>query len=58
LAAKLKSALGANPTLIAGGGGIFDVTVNGQRVYSKHQTGSFPDEAQLVKEIASMQGRS
>lgn len=39
--------------LIEGGGGIFDVRVDGALVYSKHQTGEFPDESQLVLEIAA-----
>jgi selenoprotein W-related protein len=37
--------------LIGGGGGIFDVHVDGERVYSKHETGEFPDESALIKEI-------
>ena len=37
--------------LIAGGGGIFDVKVDGALVYSKHQTGRFPDEAALIGEL-------
>lgn len=39
--------------LVEGGGGIFDVHVDGDLVYSKHQTGEFPDEDKLVAEIAS-----
>jgi predicted Rdx family selenoprotein len=31
-----------------GGGGIFDVHVDGEIVYSKHQTGEFPDENALI----------
>ena len=34
--------------LIEGAGGIFEVNVDGALVYSKHQTGQFPDEAALV----------
>ena len=37
--------------LIEGAGGIFDVTLNGQLIYSKHQTGVFPDEDQLLTQI-------
>ena len=38
--------------LIPGGGGIFDVTVDGALIYSKHQTGEFPDEGKLIGELS------
>lgn len=38
--------------LIKGGGGIFDVKVDGDLVYSKKQTGQFPDHDELVNSIA------
>ncbi len=38
--------------LIVGGGGIFDVKVDGALVYSKHETGEFPDEGRLIGELA------
>ena len=34
--------------LIPAGGGCFELTVNGELVYSKLQTGKFPDEQGLV----------
>jgi len=34
-----------------GGGGIFDVTVDGKLVFSKHQVGDFPDADALLEEI-------
>ena len=37
--------------LIEGGGGVFDVHLGGERIYSKHQTGTFPDEDALVAEL-------
>ncbi|MDQ0299241.1 selenoprotein W-related protein [Salibacterium salarium] len=37
--------------LITGSGGVFEVTVNGEKVYSKKETGSFPDEEKLVADI-------
>ena len=37
--------------LIAGAGGIFDVNINGALIYSKHDTGVFPDEDALVEDI-------
>ena len=43
----MKRAFDANPTLIKGGGGIFDVHVDGVLVFSKHQVGRFPDESEV-----------
>ena len=53
VAAKLKAQFSVEPTLIAAGGGIFDVKVDDQLVYSKHQTGQFPDEDALVADLAA-----
>jgi len=51
LAAKIKDAFGDETFLIEGAGGIFDVNVDGELVYSKHETGEFPDEDALVEEL-------
>ncbi|HSH68580.1 MAG TPA: Rdx family protein [Deferrisomatales bacterium] len=48
LAGKMEEQLGVTPELIAGGGGIFDVHVGEDLVYSKFETGGFPDEELLV----------
>ena len=53
MAAKIKDALGAEAFLIPGAGGIFDVNVDGKLVYSKHETGEFPDEDALVSELGA-----
>jgi len=39
--------------LIPSSGGCFEVTANGELVYSKLQTGKFPDEEVVLKTIAS-----
>ena len=54
MAAKIKDALGEESFLIEGAGGIFDVNVNGKLVYSKHETGEFPAEDALVRELQGM----
>jgi len=33
--------------------GTFDVEVNGELVFSKRKTGTFPDEVSLVKQLVS-----
>ncbi len=45
--------MSAEVQLIESSGGVFEVVVNGALVYSKKQTGEFPDEAQLVEEICA-----
>jgi selenoprotein W-related protein len=43
--------------LIPSGGGVFEVTVNGQLLYSKRQTGKFPDPDKIVQAVkAKAQG--
>jgi len=37
--------------LIKGGGGVFDVTVDGVLIYSKHRTGRFPDNAEVLQAL-------
>jgi len=37
--------------LIPSGGGAFEVTVNGQKIYSKLQTGKFPEPDVIVKAV-------
>jgi selenoprotein W-related protein len=39
--------------LIPSGGGCFEVTANGELIYSKLKTGKFPDEQALVDVIGS-----
>jgi selT/selW/selH-like putative selenoprotein len=36
---------------VAGGGGIFDVDVDGERVWSKHVEGDFPDDEALIERL-------
>ena len=51
MAAKIKEALGVESRLIPKGRGIFDVVVDGNLVYSKYETGTFPDNDRLVSLI-------
>ncbi|MBX9581100.1 MAG: Rdx family protein [Gemmataceae bacterium] len=38
-------------TLIPAGGGCFELSVNGELVYSKLQTGTFPDEGATAEVV-------
>jgi selenoprotein W-related protein len=48
LAAALKAGFGVEAQLIQGGGGVFDVTVDDEVIYSKHDTGRFPTNEEIV----------
>jgi len=51
LAAKIKEAYEIEVKLIEGDNGIFDIAVNGKLIYSKLETGVFPDENEIIKAI-------
>lgn len=42
--------------LVPSGGGCFELSANGDLLYSKLQTGEFPDEEQLVQEVGQRLG--
>ena len=44
-------------TLVPSRGGCFELTVDGKLVYSKLQTGEFPDERKLVAQLGQMAGK-
>jgi selenoprotein W-related protein len=39
--------------LIPGGGGAFELSADGELLYSKLQTGKFPDEQAMLDKVAS-----
>lgn len=43
-------------TLVPASGGCFELSLNGQLVYSKLKTGEFPDEARIVAQIGKRLG--
>lgn len=47
----MRKAFGVEAELVRGGGGVFDVEVDGRVVYSKqkHECGAFPDESALIE---------
>ena len=46
--------MGLQPELIKGRGGVFDVVADGKLVYSKHATGRFPEESEVVEAIRAL----
>lgn len=53
LAAFLKQRLGVDSELVRGSGGIFDVAVDGDIVFSKHQEGDFPEHELVLQRLES-----
>ena len=41
-------------TLVPSSGGCFEVTVNGELIYSKLKTGQFPDEKVVIDQVAAL----
>ncbi len=39
--------------LIEGSGGIFDVKADGNMIFSKHETGRFPEHDEIIKALES-----
>ncbi len=39
------------PELVKGGSGVFDVDVDGRRIYSKDETGRFPDPDEILRQL-------
>ena len=52
MAADLKKRFDVDSELVKGGGGIFDVEVDGTRIYSKSETHRFPHPGEVDNLIA------
>jgi len=47
-----------SPKMIEGRGGIFDVIVDGTKVWSKHDVGRFPEHNEVLDKITALSGRA
>ena len=45
----------ANVELIRGAGGVFDVTRDGELLFSKHSTGRFPEPQEVLDQLREPQ---
>ncbi|MGH7338120.1 MAG: Rdx family protein [Myxococcota bacterium] len=45
----MRESLGIESTLIRGTDGVFDVAVDGEIVFSKHETGRFPSHDEIIR---------
>jgi selenoprotein W-related protein len=48
LAAAIRSEFGVEAGLVKGDNGIFDVEVDGRRIFSKHEVGRFPENDEVL----------
>ena len=53
MAAELKRALKADTKLVAGHGGVFEVAVDGDLIFSKKSQGRFPEDGEVLGIIRS-----
>ncbi|MBK8259142.1 MAG: Rdx family protein [Polyangiaceae bacterium] len=54
----MQQKFGVDTVLQHGGGGVFDVTVNGKLVFSKHKEGRFPEPDEVLAQIATLPASS
>jgi selenoprotein W-related protein len=58
LAASLKREFGVEAELIRGTNGVFDVVVDDQLIFSKHDSGRFPDDGEVEARIRRLASSS
>jgi len=51
LSAELKSAFEANVVVERGHSGIYDISLDGELIFSKYSLGRFPEEGEIVEII-------
>jgi selT/selW/selH-like putative selenoprotein len=56
LAAEIKQQLGEDVELVRGSTGAFNVIVDDRLIFSKHQSGRFPDSGEIIARIRRMAG--
>ncbi len=42
------------PKLVPGSGGIFDVKLDGKLIFSKHETGRFPEDKEVLDALGRL----
>lgn len=54
MAEKIKGAFNIEPVLIKGGGGVFDIRLDGQILFSRKALGFFPEPDEVVNKIGEI----
>ncbi len=52
MAEAIRERFDVSATLVEGRGGIFDVHLDGELIYSKHETGQFPEHDEILAKLA------
>jgi selenoprotein W-related protein len=53
LADRLKKEFGVKTKLVKGSGGVFEVMLDGELIFSKKSEGRFPDHEEIISRIKS-----
>ena len=53
MAAAIEQEFSVESELVRGTNGVFDVDVDGDRIFSKGEVGRFPTEAEILKALRS-----
>ncbi len=53
--AELQEAFAVEALLHKGDSGIYDILVDGDMIYSKHETGRFPNDGEIVDLVKALQ---
>ena len=51
MAEAIKKNFAVDATMIEGGGGVFDVHVDGSQIWNKHDVGRFPEHEEVLDKI-------
>jgi len=51
LAKAIEKKFGIKSKMIKSGGGVFEVSVDGDKIFSKKQTGRFPGNQEIIEAI-------
>ncbi len=51
MAKAIEKKFGVKPQLIKSSGGVFEVTVDGKKIFSKKETGRFPEHDEILNTI-------
>ena len=51
MAAEIREAKGVEPKLVRGGGGVFEISVNGKLIFSKKAERRFPETSEILDKI-------
>ena len=54
MAAEIKKEFGVDSQLVRGASGVFNVTVDNRKIFSKHEEGRFPTEREILDQLREL----